>query len=289
MLSSMCTITKTCKVVPKIITKVRLDFQDGISIWWHPLLAGSLRLLCTSQTEDKYVPCKNLAQTKKEQGWCYDPTIKYEALRQCAVPRPAYYAESATDWNDSSDSEIEIETMTEEEAQVKKDKIIAEAKEEQPFPNYPHINYGILKQFWYLDSPDSLAYSNLILGSDPKEELQAKLDKFFCEATLKQVYCNTNDTKTGVRILADTETEPETKTETMAEEEAHKNKNLAGAKDEHLFCYEPNIKYEPLKRYIVPRFAFFDSSSTDWSDSSSFSDSETETETETETMAKKEA
>ncbi|KAK1357936.1 hypothetical protein POM88_051192 [Heracleum sosnowskyi] len=297
-------ITKTCKVVPRIIMKVRLDFLDDISIRWHPLLDGSQRHLCTSQTEDRHTPYsgKNLAQTKKEEGWCYDPTIKYEALRQCAVPRYAYYDDSATDGTNSSDSEIEIETMTEEEAQIQKDKILAEAKEEQPFPYYPTINYEILKQFYYLDSPDSLAYSNLILASDPKEELESKLDKFHSEATFTQLYridSKTDDTETEPETKTKTEpetetktepetetkTEPETETETKPDSEtgselkAHKDKIHVRAKDEHLFSYNPRIKYKPLKRYIVPRFAFYDSSSTDWSDSSSFSDSESEKET----------
>lgn len=164
--------------------------------------------------------------------------------------------------------------MTEEEAQVQKDKILAEAKKEQPFPLEPGVNYEIFKQFKYIDSPDSLNYSNLMLVSGPTEEEQPKRDKFI--SLRRQIFSQTNDTKAEV----DTETEPET----MAEEEAYKNRILAGAKDGDLFCYEPSVKYEPLKRYIVPRFAFFDSSSTDWSDSS-----DSETENETETMAKKEA
>lgn len=169
---------------------------------------------------------------------------------------------------------------------VQKDKILAEAKEEQPFTYPPHINYEILKQFRYIDSPDSLNYSSLMLVSGPEEEEQPKRDKY--HSNFKQIFSKTNDTKAEVKILADTKTERETKTETMAEGEAYINRILAGAKDGPIFCYEPSVKYEPLKRYIVPRFAFFDSSSTDWS-SSSDSETEAETEAETETMAKKEA
>ncbi|KAK1358009.1 hypothetical protein POM88_051265 [Heracleum sosnowskyi] len=240
----------------------------------------------TSQIEDKRIPCssKNLAQTKKEQDWGYDPTIKYEALRQCAVPIYTYHNDSATDWTESSDSELEIETMTEKAAQTQKDQILTEAREEQPFFYSPTLNYDVLKQFYYIDSPDSLAYSNLILESDPLEEVQPKVDKFFSETTQKQLYVNEYKTKTETEKETETETATENRTEieteTMAEEGAHNGNILAGTKDKQLFGYDPSIKYEPLKRYIVPRFAFFDSSSTDWSDSSSsaFSDSESETE-----------
>lgn len=192
----MCsTITWTCKVLPKVISKVRpaatvVDLHEDISLirGW-PRLDGSRRRLCTSQEEDKHVPYsgKTLAQTKKEQCWRYDPTIKYEALRRYAVPRYAY---DSSYWSDSSDCEVENVYMAGEEG------------------------YLALK------------------------EAQTEKEKIF-----------------GV-----------TKEE------------LVGAEEEQLFCHDPSIEYKPLKRYIVPRFAFSDTSSTDWSES-------TDSESETEAMA----
>ncbi|KAK1388227.1 hypothetical protein POM88_016405 [Heracleum sosnowskyi] len=134
----------------------------------------------TSEMEGKHISYsnKNLAQTKKEQCWCFDPTIKYEVVRKCAVPRYAYHDDCPSDWTDSSDSEILTETMTEEEAQTQKEKILVEAKKEQPFSHDPHWNYDLLKQIFYLDYPDSLAYSNLILDSKTEEENKAKLDEY---------------------------------------------------------------------------------------------------------------
>ncbi|KAK1358299.1 hypothetical protein POM88_051555 [Heracleum sosnowskyi] len=271
-------ITRTCKVLPNIVTKmrrgaVRLDFQDDILIWCRPALNGSPRHLCTSETGE------NIAQTKKEKRRRYDPTIKYEALRQCAVPRYAYYDDSATDWTDS-DSEIEIETMTEEEAQTRKEKILAEAKEEQPFKYRPYFNYEIFKRFFYIDSPDSLAYSDLILYSQTEEERKIKKERFFSEFIGSEFDFITK-TKNKAETEGKTENETKTETDTTAEDKVHKDKILAGINHEQLFRYDPSIKYEPLKRYIVPRFDFFDSSSTEWSDSSDssiFSDSESETE-----------
>lgn len=73
----------------------------------------------------------------------------------------AYCDDSSTDWSDSSvssDSEIETEIMTVEKAQTRvKDEILAEAKKEQPFDHHPRINYELLKQFKYVDCPDSFA------------------------------------------------------------------------------------------------------------------------------------
>lgn len=181
----MCsTINRTCKVLPKVITKVRraatlVELQHDISsIWGWPR-----RRLCTSQDEDKHVPCsgKTLTQTKKEQCWRYDPTIKYEALRQYAVPRYAY---DSSDWSDSSDCEVENVYMAGNDAQTVKDKISVVTKEEQ----------------------------------------------------------------------------------------------VVGTEEEQLFCHDPSIEYKPLRRYIVPKFAFSDTSSTDWSDS-------TDSESETASMA----
>ncbi|KAK1382456.1 hypothetical protein POM88_020191 [Heracleum sosnowskyi] len=128
----------------------RMDNCFHLSIA-SPTLEGS------TQTEDKYIPYsagKTLAQIKKEQNWFYDPTIKYESLRQCTVPRFAYCDDSATDWSDSSassDSEIEPVIMTVEEAQTRKDKILAEARKEKPFPDHPRVSYQVLKQFEYVD------------------------------------------------------------------------------------------------------------------------------------------
>ncbi|KAK1388228.1 hypothetical protein POM88_016406 [Heracleum sosnowskyi] len=90
----------------------------------------------------------------------------------------AYHDDCPSDWTDSSDSEILTETMTEEEAQTQKEKILVEAKKEQPFSHDPHWNYDLLKQIFYLDSPDSLAYSNLILDSKTEEENKVKLDEY---------------------------------------------------------------------------------------------------------------
>ncbi|KAK1358115.1 hypothetical protein POM88_051371 [Heracleum sosnowskyi] len=223
-----------------------VDLQDNISIWCWPQLYGSRRLLCTtSQAEDKHKPYsgKTLPQTKKEQRWLYDPTIKYEALRQCAVPRYAYYDVSATDWSDTSasDSEIETETMAEDKAQNQNENILAGAKEEQLF-HYDSDNIYEL----------------------PKE--LADLETYRAESD------------------SQAEAEMETETEILTEVQTHREKILAGIKDEELFCYNHNIEYEPIKRYALPRFAFSDSSSTDWSASS-----ESESETEAKSMATDEA
>ncbi|KAK1358234.1 hypothetical protein POM88_051490 [Heracleum sosnowskyi] len=124
---------------------------------------------------------KTLAHIKKEQNWCYDPTIKYESLGQCAVPRYAYCDDSAIDWSDSStssDSEIETGTMTLEEAQTRKDKIFAEAKKEHPFAYDPRINYKLRKQFTYIDSPDSFASPPPDSDVDTLEEVEARDKKF---------------------------------------------------------------------------------------------------------------
>ncbi|KAL8122992.1 uncharacterized protein LOC141716942 [Apium graveolens] len=268
----MYMMRRTCKSLPRMVGRGQLNFQDEISIWCFATLNHSLRHLCTSQTEDKHIPdsSKNIAQTEKKQRWCYDPTIKHEALRQCAVPRFAYYDDSATD-STGSDSEIETETMTEEEVQARKEKILAEGKEEQPFKYKRGFDYEVLKQFFYLDSPDTLANSNLMLYSDTKEDMKSKGRKYYSISREVMISSASN-------CESETETEYnwETCLETMAKGRADKDKNLPGTKDEQLFCYDPSIEYEPLKRYIVPRFDFFDSSSTDWSDSS---DSESETKT----------
>lgn len=238
----------------------------GYELYFFYCLLISLLLAGTGQTEDKHMSdsSKNIAQTKKEQRWCYDPTIKYEALRQCAVPRFAYYDDSATDWT-GSDSEIEIETMTEEEVQTRKEKILAEGKEEQPFKYHPGFSYEVLKQFFYLDSPDSISSSSLMLYSDTKEDMKSKVHKY--RSMVRQAI-----TSSDFNCETDTETEIN-----------RKDNILRRTKDEQLFTYDPSIEYKPLKRYIVPRFDFFDSSSTDWSDSYS------ETETETETVEVEEA
>ncbi|KAK1383424.1 hypothetical protein POM88_021159 [Heracleum sosnowskyi] len=71
---------------------------------------------------------------------------------------------------------------------------------------------------------------------------------------------------------------------TTAIEEAETQKEiLAKCKDGELFCYDPTIKYEPLKRYNVPRFVFSEDSSTDWSDSESDAENETIAEEEAPT------
>ncbi|KAL1826315.1 hypothetical protein ACET3Z_004727 [Daucus carota] len=195
----MCsTISKTCKVLPTVITKVQhtarlVDLHHDISsIWGRLLLDGSRRRLCTSQEEDKHVPylAKTLAQTKKEQCWRYDPTIKYEAVRRYAVPRYAY---DSSDWSDSSDCEFENVYMAGNEAQTEKDNIRAVTKKEQ----------------------------------------------------------------------------------------------VVGTKEEQLFYHDPNIEYKPLSRYIGPKFAFSDTSSTDWSDSTD-SESDTEAMEEEATRVQKE-
>ncbi|XP_074376170.1 uncharacterized protein LOC141717854 isoform X2 [Apium graveolens] len=57
-----------------------------------------------------------------------------------------------------------------------------------------------------------------------------------------------------------------------------KKEQVAGTEEEQLFYHDPSIKYKPLSRYIVPKFAFSDTSSTDWSES-------TDSESDTELMA----
>lgn len=247
------TLTRTCNVLPNVITTVRratslVGLQDDISEWCRSPLDNSPRRLCSTQTEDKHIPFstgKTLAQTKKEQRWWYDPTIKYEALRQCAVPRYAYYDVSATDWSDASasasDSEIETETMAGDKVQNQNEKILAGAKEEQLFHYDSDINYELPKEL-------------------------ADLETY------------------GAESDSQAEAETETETEIMTEVQTRREKILAGIKDDELFCYNPNIEYEPIKRYALPRFAFSDSSSTDWSASS-----ESESEMEAKSMATGEA
>lgn len=76
--------------------------------------------------------------------------------------------------------------------------------------------------------------------------------------------------------------EAEVKAIAMAEEEAQIQKEiLANYKEGELYCYNPNIKYEPLKRYDVPRFVFSEDSSSDLSD--------LESNAQNETMAEEEA
>ncbi|KAK1357743.1 hypothetical protein POM88_050999 [Heracleum sosnowskyi] len=258
-MNSMYMITSKCKVVGKLIreTPVLLNLNHHI------------RPLCTGKVEDEHT-----GNTTKEEGWCYDPTIKYQALRRCAVPRYAFYHDSATDWSDTSASDCEIQTQT--MAQTHKDKGPAITKEENIFRYDPNLNYQVVKQFAYLDSPDR-PHSFTYDSSDSEREIKevetmyeafraaSREDKIFLDPDFKYA-----------RDIFGTETETQVETEIMAEEEDKI------PKDEQLFRYDPSIKYEPLKRYVVPRFAFCDTSSTDWSDSadsSAFSESEPETET----------
>lgn len=78
----------------------------------------------------------------------------------------------------------------------------------------------------------------------------------------------------------------ETQTEKDNIHAVTKKEQVVGTKEEQLFYHDPRIEYKPLRRYIGPKFAFSDTSSTDWSDSSStdWSDS-TGSESDTEAMA----
>lgn len=240
----------------------------------------------TGKVQDKHTG-KTFAQTTKEHCCgSYNPTIKYQALRRCAVPRYAYYDDSATDC--SSDSEIETETMEAEEAQYHKDKIPDPTKDQKIFRYDPNINYEVVKQFAYLDSPDP-PDSFIYYSTDSERETmeaQTRRDIYRIASREDLIFLDPNF-KYGLSdssVISGTETGTQVETETMAEEETstHEDKILAGTEDEQLFHYDPRIKYEPLKRYVVPRFAFCDTSSTDWSDStdsSAFSDSEPQTET----------
>lgn len=279
----MTTRTWTCNVRPNIITIVRratslVDFQDDIRKWCRSPLDNSTCRLCSTQREDKHITystSKTLSQTKKEQNWCYDPTIKHESLRQCAVPRYAYCDYSVTD--DSSDSEVETGTMTVEEVQTQKDKILAKANKEKPFI-HPRVNYELLKKFVYVDSPDSFVSPPSDSETDTPEKVKARRKEYFDASHRGEIFYP-NPYPYPIKVDAHgylyDSSASETENETGKEAQARKDKFLAGTKDEQLFCYNPSIEYEPLKRFIVPRFAFFDSSSTDWS-SSSDSDCETE-------------
>lgn len=82
--------------------------------------------------------------------------------------------------------------------------------------------------------------------------------------------------------------EAEVKAIAMAEEEAQIQKEiLANYKEGELYCYNPNIKYEPLKRYDVPRFVFSEDSSSDLSDLESNAQNETMAEEEAQTQKDK--
>ncbi|KAK1358111.1 hypothetical protein POM88_051367 [Heracleum sosnowskyi] len=241
-------------------------------VFWRTLRHGDLRGFCSSQAADKRIrpyTCKTLAQTKKEQHWCYDPTVKYESLRQCAVRKYAFYDDSATDWSDSSsspssDSEIETDSMTVEEAQTQKDIILAEAKKELPFTYDPYVNYELLKEFVYIDSPDSFASPPSDSETETPEEVESKINIFHEPDTLNQIFLDRPNNEHLYNPSDSDSYYPETETKTEEGTLTHD----AGVNDEQLFSHDPSIKYVPLKRYIVPRFAFFDSSSTDWSDSS---------------------
>ncbi|KAK1358101.1 hypothetical protein POM88_051357 [Heracleum sosnowskyi] len=287
-------VTRSCKFLPEVITKVPrvallADLTNDTSLWCRSPLDSFPRRPCSSQAQHKRIPYsgRTLAHIKKEEQWSYDPTIKYESLRQCAVPRYAYYDGSASDWSYSSDSEIETETMIVEETQTQKDKMLAQAKKEQPFTYDPYINYDLLKQFVYIDSPDSFTSPPSDSETETPAEVEAKTDRFHDPATQKQLFFD----NPNIKDFACMSVHPySSASETEKEEEAQTDeaKIHAGAKDEQMYCFDPSIKYEPLKRQIVPRFAFFDSSSTDWSGSSdSASDDETETMQEEGTQIQK--
>ncbi|KAL8134037.1 hypothetical protein AgCh_009206 [Apium graveolens] len=93
-----------------------------------------------TQTLFKPNPCSN----QKGTALVVRPTVKYKALRRCAVPRYAYY--DATDWSDSCasapDSEIETETMAEDEAQ-NENLVIAGVEEN----NYSTLNPTSVKEY----------------------------------------------------------------------------------------------------------------------------------------------
>ncbi|KAK1358088.1 hypothetical protein POM88_051344 [Heracleum sosnowskyi] len=289
-LLSCLSVIRTCTVRPNVRRATSLvDIQDDVFRWCRSPLDSSTRRLCSTQGEDKHITYstgKTLAQTKKEQSWCYDPTIKYEPLRQCAVPRYAYCDDSATDSSESSDSESENETMTLEEAQARKDKILAEARKEQPFPNNPLVNYELLKKFAYVDSPDSFASPPSDSETDTPAQVEARKKQFLNAKIQGQIVqlvpFHIKVDSRGLPAASSDSSASESEVETQEVAQIQKDKFVAGTKDEQLFCYNPNIRYEPLKKYIVPRFAFFDSSSTDWSTSS-------DSECEAETMGEKEA
>lgn len=79
----------------------------------------------------------------------------------------------------------------------------------------------------------------------------------------------------------------ETQTEKDNIHAVTKKEQVVGTKEEQLFYHDPRIEYKPLRRYIGPKFAFSDTSSTDWSDSTD-SESDTEAMEEEATRVQKE-
>ncbi|KAL8134703.1 hypothetical protein AgCh_009649 [Apium graveolens] len=166
---------------------------------------------------------------------------------------------SATDWSgsyaSSSDSEIETATMEEDEAHHE-NIVIPGAEEEQLFAIESYTSYGIPRELSYsyinCRIPKELAYSKIFT---PEGETQAK-----------------------------TESEIDTEIEIMTETQTRRGKILDGIGNDELFCYNPNIEYEPIKRYALPKFAFYDCSSTDWYGYSNCSESESETKTKSMVM-----
>lgn len=166
--------------------------------------------------------------------------------------------------------------MTVEEVQTRKDKILAEAKKEKPFSLLP-VNYELLKKYKYVDSPDSFVSPPSDSETDTPEKVKART-KEYDDASLRGEIFYPNLIKVDLGNSSASETENETEKQVQARQD----KFLAGTKDEQLFRYNSSIEYQPLKRFIVPRFAFFDDSSTNWSSSS-------DSDCKTEIIAEKEA
>lgn len=122
---------------------------------------------------------------------------------------------------------------------------LAQTKEKQGWRYDPTIKYKASRP---CDVPLCLFYS-----SDSDSETNTK------PPPKNDVYKSlSGDTSDWSDYETETETELEEEHVCMTEEEAQAqiDKLLAGTKKDDLYRYNPSIKYEPLKRYDVPRFAF---------------------------------
>ncbi|KAK1369561.1 hypothetical protein POM88_035653 [Heracleum sosnowskyi] len=138
-------------------------------------------------------------------------------------------------------------------------KSLAQTKEKQGWRYDPTIKYKASRPS---DIPLCWFYS-----SDSDSETNTKpppKDDVYKFVNLSDWTDSETETETENETETETETEHEVEDILMTEEEAQAqiDKLFAGTKKEELYRYNPNIKYEPLKRYDVPRFAFSDDDST---------------------------
>ncbi|KAK1382462.1 hypothetical protein POM88_020197 [Heracleum sosnowskyi] len=123
--------------------------------------------------------------------------------------------------------------MTVEEAQTRKDKILAEARKEKPFPDHPRVSYQVLKQLKYVDSPDSFA-SPPSDSDDTPEEIEARKKRYsdasFQNQIITPYHFKIKVNEMGLPCTSQSETEIET--EEDEEVQASQDKFLAGTNND---------------------------------------------------------